>query len=103
MAPSEAMETHFNTSTKMLHKLFGKNWEMDKLPDDWKEFYLIKLLKKGELKKCKNWIGIKLLVDGEDSGSCYVIFASQGNTPSSYRRPMSSAPIESLPTEFFLN
>ena len=45
----------------MLYELFGKIWEMNEIPDDWKEGYLIKLPKKGDLKECKNWRGIMLL------------------------------------------
>ena len=47
--PSEAMKTDLNTSTEMLHELFGKIWKTNELPDDWKEDYLIKLPKKGDL------------------------------------------------------
>ncbi len=50
-----------NTSTKMLYELFGKIWETNEIPDDWKEGYLIKLPKKGDLKECKNWRKIMLL------------------------------------------
>jgi len=42
----------------MLHELFGRIWEKDEIPDDWKEGYLVKLPKKGDLKECKNWRGI---------------------------------------------
>ena len=56
--PSEAIKADLNTLTKMLHELFGKIWETDEIPDDWKEGHLIK---KGDLKECKNWRGIMLL------------------------------------------
>lgn len=59
--PSEAIKPDLNTSTKMLYELFGKIWEMNEIPDDWKEGYLIKLPKKGDLKECKNWRGVMLL------------------------------------------
>ena len=45
----------------MLYELLGKIWETNELPDDWKEGYLIKLPKKGDLRECRNWRGIKLL------------------------------------------
>ena len=45
----------------MLYELLGKIWETNELPDDWKEGYLIKLPKKGYLRECRNWRGIKLL------------------------------------------
>ena len=59
--PSEAIKADINTSTKMLYELFGKIWETNEIPDDWKEGCLIKLPKKGDLKECKNWRGIMLL------------------------------------------
>ena len=33
--PSEAIKADLNTSTKMLHELFGKIWETDEMPDGW--------------------------------------------------------------------
>ena len=45
----------------MLYVLFGKIWETNEIPDDWKEGYLIKHPKMGDLKGCKNWRGIMLL------------------------------------------
>jgi len=33
--PSEAIKADLNTSTKMLHELFGKIWETDEMPDEW--------------------------------------------------------------------
>ena len=59
--PSEAIKADSITSTKMLQEFFGKTWETNELPDDWKEGYLIKLPKKGDRKKkCKNWRGLML-------------------------------------------
>ena len=59
--PSEAIKADLSTSTKTLHELFGKIWERDEIPDDWKEGYLVKLPKKGGLKECENWRGVMLL------------------------------------------
>jgi len=53
------MKADLNTSTKMLYELFGKIWEMNEIPGE--EDYLIKLPKKGDLKKCKSWRGIMVL------------------------------------------
>ena len=49
------------TSAEMLYNLFGKIWETNEIPDNWKEGYLIKLPKKRDLKECKKWRGIMLL------------------------------------------
>jgi len=43
----------------MLYELFGKIWETNEIPGE--EDYLIKLPKKGDLKKCKSWRGIMVL------------------------------------------
>ena len=56
--PSKA---DLETSAEMLYNLFGKIWEANEIPDDWKEDYLIKLPKKGDLREFKNWRGILLL------------------------------------------
>ena len=38
-----------------------KVWRHDKIPDKWKKGLIIKLPKSGNLKECKNWIGVTLL------------------------------------------
>lgn len=45
----------------MLYALFEKIWEVEELPLDCKEGYLIKLPKKGDPSNCTNYIGITLL------------------------------------------
>ena len=49
--PPEAIKTDLETSAAMLYNLFGKIWETNEKPDDWKEGKLIKLPKRGDLKK----------------------------------------------------
>ena len=39
----------------------GKIWRQEKIPIDWSKGVIIKLPKKGDLKKCDNWRGIMLL------------------------------------------
>ena len=58
---AEAIKADLKNSAEMLYNLFGKIWETNEIPDDWKEGYLIKLPKKGYLKECKNWRAIVLL------------------------------------------
>ncbi len=36
------------TTVELLYPLFGKIWEEEAVPSDWKEGYLIKLPKKGD-------------------------------------------------------
>ena len=45
----------------MLHPLFQKIWKEEDIPAEWKEGYLIKLPKKGDLSNCSNYRRITLL------------------------------------------
>ncbi|VDP48837.1 unnamed protein product [Schistosoma curassoni] len=45
----------------MLHTLFRKIWEKERMPTDWNDGYLIKIPKKGDLSKCKNYSGTTIL------------------------------------------
>ena len=59
--PVEALKTDLETSVEMLHPLFVKIWEEEQIPSEWKEGYLIKIPKKGDLSSCSNYRGITLL------------------------------------------
>ncbi|KAK2164497.1 hypothetical protein NP493_1413g00067 [Ridgeia piscesae] len=59
--PAEAIKADIETSTEILHHLFGKIWEQEEIPTEWKEGYLVKLPKKGDMQDCKNYRGIMLL------------------------------------------
>lgn len=59
--PAEALKADINTSVDILHPLFCKIWEEEQVPAEWKEGYLIKLPKKGDLSSCANYRGITLL------------------------------------------
>ena len=58
---AEMMRADINTIVNMLHPLFEKIWEEERVPKDWKEGYLIKIPKKGDLSNCANYRGITLL------------------------------------------
>ena len=49
------------TSTEMLHDIIGEMWDQEEIPTGWKEGYLVKPSKKGDLQECKNCRGIILL------------------------------------------
>ena len=49
------------TSIEMMYELIGKIWETDEIPIGWKEGYIVKIPKKGDLQECKNYRGIMLL------------------------------------------
>nr|KAG5689204.1 hypothetical protein BaRGS_014860 [Batillaria attramentaria] len=59
--PAEALKADIETTVEMLYPLFEKIWEEEQVPADWKEGYLIKLPKKGDLSNCANYRGITLL------------------------------------------
>lgn len=59
--PAEALKADIDTSVEMLHPLFAKIWEKEEGPTDWKEGYLVKIPKKGDLSQCYNYRGIMLL------------------------------------------
>ena len=44
-----------------LGDLLGKIWEQEEIPTEWKEGYLVKLPKKGDMQDCNNYKGIMLL------------------------------------------
>lgn len=59
--PAEALKADLDASVEMLYPLFERIWEEEDVPADWKEGYLIKLPKKGDLSNCNNYRGITLL------------------------------------------
>ena len=59
--PAEALKADIETSTQMLYELFGKIWEEEEVPLEWKEGHMVKLPKKGNLSICDNYRGIMLL------------------------------------------
>ena len=59
--PAEALTFDVETTVEMLYLLFEKIWEEEQVPSEWKEGYLIKIPKKGDLSSCANYRGITLL------------------------------------------
>ena len=59
--PPEALKAYPITAIDMLHHPVLKIWKKDKVPTEWKNGYLVKLPKKGDLGMCKNWRGVTLL------------------------------------------
>ena len=59
--PAEAIKADMETSIEMLYDLIGKIWDTDEIPIGWKEGYLVKIPKKGDLQECRNYRGIMLL------------------------------------------
>ena len=64
--PAEAIKADIETSTEILHDLFGKIWEQEEIPTEWKEGYLVKLPKKGDMQESNIYRGtMVLLVPGK--------------------------------------
>ena len=59
--PAEALKAEVEITAELFHPLFQKIWEEEQVPAEWKEGYLIKLPKKGNLSSCSNYRGITLL------------------------------------------
>ena len=59
--PAEALKANVEASTQILCDLFGKIWEEEDVPGEWKGGHLVKIPKKGNLSLCGNYRGIMLL------------------------------------------
>ena len=59
--PAEAIKADMETSIEMLYDLIGKIWDTEEIPIGWKEGYLVKIPKKGDLQECRIYRGIMLL------------------------------------------
>ena len=59
--PAEALKVDIRTNVELLYPLFIKIWIEERVPTEWKEGYLINLLKKGDLISCSNYRSITLL------------------------------------------
>ena len=58
---AELLKADIEFSTRKVMNLLEKIWNKEEIPETWRKGLTIKLPKKGNLKKCKNWRGITLL------------------------------------------
>ena len=58
---AELLKADIEFSTRKVMNLLEKIWNKEEIPETWRKGLIIKLPKKGNLKKCKNWRGITLL------------------------------------------
>ena len=54
------LKVDIDFSTRKVKLLVDKIWKKEQIPKKWKKGIIIKLPKKENLKKCKNWRGITL-------------------------------------------
>jgi len=59
--PAEALETDTDFLVELLYRLFTKIWAKEEVSSNWREGYLIKLPKKGDISNCSNYRGITLM------------------------------------------
>ena len=59
--PGEFWKCGGDAACIALHRLITKIWELERLPDQWKEALIIALHKKGDRKLCAHYRGISLL------------------------------------------
>ena len=59
--PAEALKGDVTTSVEMSYSLFEEIWEKEDIPAEWKEGYLIKIPKKGDMRCSDHFRGITLL------------------------------------------
>ena len=59
--PAETLKVDIRPNVEMLYPLFNKIWDDERVQTEWKESYLIKLPKKGDLRSCSNYRGMTLL------------------------------------------
>ena len=58
---AESIKADIEISTEILLDLFEKIWELEEIPTEWKEGYVVKLPKKGDMQECQDYRGIMLL------------------------------------------
>ena len=58
---TELMKADLETTVAVLYELLLKIWESERVPNDWRCGFIIRLPKKGNLMECGNWRGIILL------------------------------------------
>ena len=58
---AKLFKTNSDTAAEILLPLMTKVWEDKRIPDDWNETTITRILKKGALNDCNNWRGIIVL------------------------------------------
>ena len=57
----ELFKADMTTTVEVLHDLFCAIWVCETISADWKKGLIVRLPKKGDLTKCRNWRGITLM------------------------------------------
>jgi hypothetical protein len=59
--PAELIQAGGETLLSAIYKLINSIWNKEELPDQWKEFIIVLVHKKGDKTDCNNYRGISLL------------------------------------------
>jgi len=59
--PAELIKAGGGTVCLEIHKLITSIWKKEKLPEEWKESFIVPIYKKGDKTDCNNYRGISLL------------------------------------------
>ena len=77
----------------MLHDIIGKIWDKLEIPTGWKEEYLVKLPKKGDLQECKNYRGLMFLsMPGKISSTVIYLGQTENSGGHQTQRPPGRLP-----------
>jgi sorting nexin-29 len=60
--PAELIQAGRNTLRSDIHKFINCIWNKEELPEQWMEFIIVPIYKKGDKKDCSNYRGISLLL-----------------------------------------
>ena len=58
--PAEMIKAGRRTIISEIHKLMNSVWNMEELTEQWKEFVIVPIYKKGDEMNCSNYRGISL-------------------------------------------
>jgi len=59
---AERLKADLEFTTDKVKELIDMIWRLEKVPVKWKRGVNVRILKKGNLKECKNWQGVNLLL-----------------------------------------
>jgi hypothetical protein len=59
--PAEGIQAGGEILVSAIHKLINSIWNKEELPDQWKEFIIVPIYKKGDKTGCNNYRWISLI------------------------------------------
>ena len=57
----ELLRADMDDTESRLTSCYNRLWEIERWPKVWKKGLVVKVFKKGDLRKCNNWRGVTLL------------------------------------------